>query len=184
MNPAKTEIKLAMLRESGKRYDEQKLQVEGQLLRLDGQVAGFKTALERIQDLHAVLEEERDTELGGLDGEQQIAAAKFAKTFLNRAWGCVASLKDSAEHKRAVAMGSAQTLARIVDELEKQHQAEIARLAALRAALEQGEIVMEDGDPMYVGEGRAPTGVHPGPTIKQRRIAEEEAEASDGQNAG
>jgi len=181
MNPVKTEIKLAMLRDAGKQYDQQKLKVEGQLMRLDGQVAGFRTALERIGELHKALEEERDTELVGLDGEQQITAAKFAKKFLNRAWGCVSSLKDSAEHKRAVAMGSAQTYARILETVEKQHQAELASLEAFNLALEKGDVVMEDGGPMYVGEDQAPSGVHPGPTLKQRRLAEEEA--ADGQNA-
>jgi len=175
-NPFQSEVKLGTLRENARYYTGQKGRTEESLLRLDGGADLAKKAKERLEELHDVLERERDEALAGMDTEYQMQAAKFAKKYLQRAVAVLESLRTDAMQKRAVGMGRAQAFQDIVDHLESQHAQEMAKLKAFNDALDRGDIVLEDGEPV-AQSGVAPTGIRPGRSIADQRRAEDAADA-------
>jgi hypothetical protein len=107
-------------------------------------------------------------------------AAKIASEVSRRIGTCsnlLTHLTQQIPDQIAKAKGRIQEDEAIIKMLKKKADAEVEKLKAIADAVARGDLAMEDGAPVAVtSAGASLQGAHPGMTLKQQRLAEEEAE--------
>lgn len=174
MNPLLiADVRAATLKEVQEVFETKHLQAEAQVLRHDGGATVLKTAMDRVNGIHKVLDSMREKELGDMEAEDQIRAAKFAKHWLDQAVQMLEKLYANEEQSKVRAVGRVQGMQDTVKSLETMYTAVRARQEALRSAIENGDVEIEDGELVHTGEGRRTPGTRPGKSVAQQRREEE-----------
>jgi len=177
MNVGKSMAKIDLAKTLGKRYAEQAKEADKQELLQQGAKEALEHAALCVGDLGLKLDKALE------DGELTPAMLKdpkqvevFIKRWNKRAVGAIDNLATMAEVARRDAVGRAKGLRAAEEGARKEAEAEVKRLEALQAAIDAGEITLEE-----VEAGTAPPGEpggHPGLSLKHKRQDEEVAEAT------
>lgn len=168
MNPAKSNMKALLAEEFGRHVEKMGEKVHDQIHAHKGGKEAFVLGAQRVGKLAAHID--KDIEEGVIDefiGEP-LKVAAYAKRYLKRAVGALDNLATAAEIAVYKAEGREIGLKDANDYINGQWKEEMAKLDALKKAIESGEDVRVDGGP-------APRGLdgHPGPSLKTQRQAEE-----------
>lgn len=174
MNVAKSMAKVDLAKTLGKRYADQAKEADKQELLQQGAKEALEHAARCVGDLGLKLNKSlEDGELTSemLKDPKQVEI--FIKKWNRRAVGAIDNLATAAEVARRNAIGRAQGLRAAEEGAKKEAEAEIRRLTALQAAIDAGEITLEEAEAGTALPGEP--GGHPGLPLKHRR--EDEAKA-------
>jgi len=154
MNPAKAQIKTIMAEEFGRHIEEMGDKARAQVHGHRGGKDAFILAAQRVGQLAAHID--KDLEEGVIDeyvGEP-LKVAAYAKRYLKRAVGAIDNLATAAEIATHVSEGRAKGLDDATGYVNGVFKAEMSKLEALKASIEE--------------DGRVPD-AHPGPSLKAQR---------------
>jgi hypothetical protein len=140
----KSEIKAAAAHDIGVRVDDLLEEAQREAYRASGAQAALLEAAKMIQKLHGYVDE--DVEKGLYD----LVAAKWAKVYVTRAMAAMESMSQRANNIQLAAQGRVQGLETVVQSVKTYHDVEQAKAVVV-----------------------APDGNGPGPSIKERRQAED-----------
>jgi hypothetical protein len=180
MNLEKLKVKAIMAESIGREIEKDVERAQLKVYKLQGGQEALSASVKIVSDLIAPV---KDKILNGelvLDPGDPMALAKFV---VGQMQGVVRTLHDMAEKMltesvradgaRAAFEESAKRCKSIFDE-------EVSKLENLEKQIQAGTVKLVDGDLMFVGDGPRPPGMHPGPTLKMQRQAEEATEAKKG----
>jgi len=167
MTLEKAELKMSVAHELGCQVDDQLAGAEKDGLRHAGaKSALFHAAKEINRQLHAAVK--RDLEEGAFEGEKfpesELQLQSLINRWISRASGLCENMAQMHESQEIVKAGETAGLKKVIDRIKKYHDAERQKAAALKDA--------EDGKVVPIRGGTRASGQHPGPTLKDRRLAE------------
>lgn len=145
-NTIKSGIKAAAAHDIGMRVDDLLEEAQREAYRASGAQAALLEAGKMIQKLHGYVDE--DVEKGLYD----LVAAKWAKVYVTRAVAAMESMSQRANNIQIAAQGRVQGLETVVQSVKTYHDVEQAKAVAVVVA---------------------PNADGPGPSIKERRQAED-----------
>ena len=166
MNIGNSEAKIGVVHELGCRLDDNLEATTKDMYRAEGASSALKQAVAAVENSFALVD--KDTDAGKIDLE----AAKNLKSLLERTRSMINSLASNAETNRVTLVGKMQGLQMSVTIAKKFKDDELNKVKALQAALMSGVVQNSELGLVHTGEGSRPTGVRPGMSIKERRLAE------------
>jgi hypothetical protein len=181
MSLVKSQIKLSVVGDVGNRLDDMLEGAVAQQQQCIGAKAAAAQIAGNIKKLVGVIEQ--DFEKGDIEKaieEGPLAVLKVIKTYVSRGVGACEVTAEHFEQREQIATGKVQALQQSVQMMKKMHDSEQAKVANVLAALEQGDATVDGEDIVAMPGASRPTGVHPGKTIKQQRLAEQAAQAGEG----
>jgi hypothetical protein len=175
MNVSKSMAKVDLAKTLGKRYADQAREADKQEILQQGAKEALEYAAKAVGDLGLKLD--KALEDGELTPEMMKDPKQieiFIKRWNKRAVGALDNLATAAEIARRDAIGRAKGLRAAEEGAKKEAEAEIKRLTALQAAIESGEITLEEAEAGTALPGEP--GGHPGLPLKHQREDERAAE--------
>ncbi len=174
----KSELKMLQLRDLGQEFHNAFEELKASFFRAQGKAEMGKVVLEKMQGLQA--RTNKDVANGQLTPDEGQRTNKTIQTCIN----LVKHLADGMATDMVLVRGRLDQQRTIVEHLEQQHQKEAKKLEGIRAAMAQGlvsrETVPGDEAPSPFDappeNGLRPEGARPGRSLKERRMAEENAE--------
>ena len=163
MSVEKIELRAAGMHEVGVRMDDLLDAARKEVLRCEGAQLGLLQATKGVIDLIAHVDKDVD------EGKYGLEAAKLIKLYLSRASEVVQNLSKNASNQKIAATGQVQMAEVAVQITKKMHDGELAKRAAVAAA---------EAAPEEITLRTRPEGVHPPATIKEQRLAEDQAEVT------
>lgn len=175
MSLDRVRLKIELLEEMGLKADDRVEALTSELHRMEGMARAFALGREKIEkDVFARFK--KDIDEGKVPQDPFEAVNRYLQT-------CIHYLKHLQDHTNAqvpVMGGRVQEATEHVGRLKKSQEEEQAKVTAAEAAQAAGTVrTNEEGELEVVPqEGRPaprPVGVHPGPSLKAQRLAEEQA---------
>jgi hypothetical protein len=177
MNIQKSEVKIALTKEFGKRLDEKKQAAVKEQHAMAGEVRALKNAAKKIADLMTHVDKDlKDGKLNEILGEP-LLVAKYAKRQYQHAIGVIDNLATQAEVAAHRCAGLEIGFRQSCEFIEKMHAEEMQKLESLRQAIDEGKVKLVGGE-LVIGEDEASNGPggHPGLPMKSKRMQEDEQE--------
>lgn len=175
MSFEKAGLKIGTAQEIGCRLDDVLESTSKELWRLEGAVVYLKQAVAALESIGNLVDKEMD------DGAFDLETAKYIKKYLIRSQQVVTNLSIQAENNRWTTAGKVTAMETAVKVTKKFQEEEQAKLAALQAAVQRGDVVQQGNSHVVaVAGGSRPLGVHPGTPLKESRqeeAAQEEEES-------
>jgi len=162
----KSEVKLAILHNLGCKVDDMLEGVRHERFRAEGASRALVQATKAIRQLAELVDDDVDKE------RYELPTAAKIKEYLDRAASLVESMASNARNQQLAGSGRTEAMDQVVKYLKKEYDLEEAKKQAFEAAVEEDEAEAD------VRPQERAVGQRPGRTIKQQRLAEEEA-ASD-----
>lgn len=164
MSLDKAEIKRATFHQVGVIIDDSLEQAKKDYSVAQGANAGLIQTVKKVEALGNHVDQDLDE--GKYESMGPLEVAKIIKVYLQRAVAVMRSDAMSFEQRRLMAQGRVTAFEQTVAMTKKLHDIETRKIEVIRK--DEVEVAEESSG----SNGRA-TGIHPGMTIKQRRIAEE-----------
>jgi predicted ribosome quality control (RQC) complex YloA/Tae2 family protein len=154
--------------EVGSKLDDSKESLEKEVFKLEGVVPALQQAAKLIEDLCQAINVDIDEDKvpGGLD------TAAYAKKYVLEAKEILNKAVQRAIQAQLVTRGRVEGMELAVKATKKFHDDERNKLLALQAALET-----DDGTVVDINRTSKVTGQHPGPNLKDQRLAEDKAKS-------
>lgn len=170
MNIQNAEAKIGAVHEVGCRLDDSLEAATKDLYRAEGAASAVKQIVSLLENLMITVDKDvsKLIDEGTLDLEQ----AKLVKGFMDKARLQVANLSSNAENNKIVQSGKVQAFQQAVQVAKKFKDDEMNKLKMLADAITSGKVKKTEEGLVHTGEGMRPEGVHPGMSIKERRLAE------------
>lgn len=175
MSILKSEVKIGAVHEIGCRLDDNLETVTKDMHKSDGIVSALSQAVGIVDALNR----EADKEIN--EGNMDLEVGSKVRSYLSRASSTLNAQLKAAEQNKNVIAGKVQAFQHAVQVTKKYKDEEMSKLQVLQAALAKGFLRQDDsGETVKSDENSArPDGVHPGLSLKQRRIAEERGPKND-----
>lgn len=138
MNVEKSELKMAMMQDLGKKFEARETMLTSEVYRFEGAITALKQAVEKIGALKGFYEKEVEEDKFEEKDLEVVARA------VARCAGVVTSLIDLAQAQKLVKQGEAREAKSTLDVIEKAFNEEKARIANALKALEEGTIAEEE----------------------------------------
>jgi hypothetical protein len=171
VNPAKSELKVGVLRDVGVRADDKLEEAYRRAHAHSGASEALKVLANSIQGVCDLVKEDMDK---GRIPHEPLKVAEYANMMIDRCRVMALTASKHQKNQELGAIGAVQALEDMVDMLKRDVDSEIEKVKRFNDAIESGEITVEDGIATTQGASRA-TGVRPGASIAQQRKAEESA---------
>lgn len=175
MSLQKVEAKLFAVNELGCRLDDNLEQANKDLYRAEGAVTALKSAVSVLENLMKTVDKDLTEGSNNYDLQQ----IKDIKKYVDRARQLVANLTNNAETSRLAQTGKVQGFEQAVAVAKKFKDEEMSKVQLLQAAISQGTILKTEQGLVQVDDGPRIPGIRPGSSIKERRRAEEAAQAAN-----
>lgn len=159
MSVEKSELRAAGMHEVGMRMDDLLEAAKKESIRCEGAVLALLQATKAVADLNAHVDRDLD------EGLYDLPIATLIKKYLGRAVQATQNLGLNAANTRMTSAGAVQAYETAVTVTKKMYDGEMLKKAVVAAA----EVA-----PITDIRSRG-AGVHPAPTIKKQRLAEEQA---------
>jgi hypothetical protein len=178
MSLDRVRLKIEILEELGLKADDRLESLTAETHRLEGAAKAFDTGRQKIEtDVFARFK--RDIDEGKVPQDPNEAVDRYLRTCIHY----FQHLATQANAQIPVMKGRVQEATASVTRFKEQQNEEKLKIVAAESALAAGTVRKnEDGELEVVPqEGRPaprPVGVHPGPSLKALRLAEEQAEAA------
>jgi hypothetical protein len=177
----KIEMKLGCLNEIGVKLDDFKENCEEEITMLKGAVREFKTVKEKIATLHGHVDKDLDN--GTINGKlQPLQISSYVKRYISRAVETVGAYSDTLNTRQIQQASESKAHKRSIDYVKKLVDQEKLKAQNIQKALDKGHVVLdsfgdvkpsmkdEQGNVIPLKGRKRPTGVHPGKSIKARRL--------------
>lgn len=138
MNVSKSELKMQMAQDLGKKFEERETALMAEAHRLEGAQGALKQAAEKFESVKAFYQKEVD------EGKFEEKDLEIVMRAIDRCRGVVLSLADVAQAQKLMKQGEAQESKRSLDLIEKMYQDERDRLAFVLKGIEDGTITKEE----------------------------------------
>ena len=165
MSLEKAELKMLMLQDLGNKFDDVLEEMGRDQCRTEGASKALSQAATVIAQLATLVDDDLDKE------RYDIETATRIKQYISRATTQVSDMASAMTRNKLVAQGRREGIAQVVQMTKKEYDREEAKKKAIEKASEDPSLIAQDG------LSRRLTGVHPGPTIKQRRLADSAPES-------
>ena len=172
MSVEKSEVRLSITHELGCKMDDMLDGAKREATRQEGAIASSREAQGAVEAL--MLHVDKDVTEGKYDPEQ----SKLIKTWLQRAVQVVTNLGQQAANKRLAALGATQMAENMVKVIKTIHDDDQRKLAGEKAAEKLGEMIGVENQDGSVTGTVAKLDDFRKMTVKERRLAEEAAEAA------
>jgi hypothetical protein len=166
----KSEVKIETVNDLGNRLDDMKEATEKDLYRLEGATKAFQSMGQAIDALFKIVDQEMD------EGKFDLEQAEHIKRFIKRAHQMSINLSMQSENNRIMQLGKLQAMDAALGVAKKMREEEMAKVATLAAALEASKAKAQNGEVVDPDDVGRPVGGRM--SIKERRLAEEAAEAA------
>jgi hypothetical protein len=187
MNVEKSKIKMLVARDIGQKLESQRDKADHDIYRFQGATTALNSA---EKELNAITQKVRDELLDPekdlpFDPSDKIEVGKYIVDKLMAASKKLHDLADGAAKSALRAEGIKQGYEAAVKEAFVPFEEELKKVEAFEAALASGQIVIEDGAPVFKGseddpKAPRPAGTHPGPSLKTLRQNEVAASKGNG----
>jgi len=184
VNLEKSKLKAVMAEGIGRDLEKDLEGAQVKVYKYQGAHDAMVQACKVVSELSGKAKDDLLHEKVEIDPTDTIAVAKFVVAKMQEA---VARLHEMAEIAKVSAIkadGERAGMELAVKRVKGIFDGEVNKLEALKAQIEAGEVLVEDGVVTHVGDGPRPPGVHPGPTLKMIRQSEVSSEASKGNGVG
>ena len=172
MNLDKSEFKIDLARNWGRRFEEMETGTKTLVLRLEGNIDGLQKAAVALNESRNYYQQQVD------DGQLTFEECKLAMKVIDRCIGSLDNLAEGAKVTRFMRQGELSGFKKVLDFLEKTHKEEVGRVKAVAAMVESGEVDPRGG--LRVVDGEARKVVSAADDIAQRRAeAKAEKESSE-----
>lgn len=178
MNIQKSELKIALTKEFGKQFNEQKQAAVKEQHAMMGEIRAIKNAAKKIADLMVHVDKDlKEGKINEIIGEPMLVA-KYAKKQYQHAIGVLDNLATQAEVSAHRCAGLEIGFRQSCEFIEKMHAEEMKKLESLRKAIDEGKVKLVDGELMISEDERGENvpGGHPGLPMKAKRLEEDEKE--------
>jgi hypothetical protein len=173
MNLDKSELKIGVAHELGCRLDDNLEATQKETTRFEGANQALQQVSKAIEGLLPHVD--KDIE----EGKFGLEAAADIKRYILRAAQVATNLSKVAENNRLIYSGRIQAMEMSVKIVKKFQEDEATKVANFKKAVSEGAIVEEvSGLTPAMGGPRPVTGIRPGMSIKEQRLAEAAAEAA------
>ena len=175
---AKTELKIAVVEDIGNDFDDLLEAAQG----FHSQCLGAKKGVEMLADNVRTIADSvnKDSAAGKIATamkEGELAVVGVIKSYLGRVLSACDATEGHFFTQKQITSGKIQALETVIKHLGKKRdtmrvKAE-RRLAQAKAAVASGDAEIIDGELVMKRQSQhRPTGTHPGPTLKQERLAQ------------
>lgn len=168
MSLLKSEAKLSAVNEIGNRLDDALESATKDLYREEGAVSALRNAAVSVENFIKVVHKDLD------EKETDLETSKKIKSYLERVRNNIVGLANVAENNKQAQAGKLGAFQHAVSIAKKYRDEEINRQQILRRALERS--IEEENQEKESKEPETPgrtTGTRPGPSIKLKRLSEE-----------
>lgn len=179
MSIEKSQIKILVSQNLGKDLEQTKEELEQRLFQKKGGTEALKFAAKRIAELNEITEEEfKDGKYDEIL-KDPLELTKFVKRKITQAVHSVDNLATNAEVAFYKIQGEIDGVNKAILKVKKIYDEEHGKLRKIQAALEEQRAIENEGDieknsDDSTARSNPPlTGVHPGLTLKQKRLREE-----------
>lgn len=176
MNIGNSEAKIGAVHELGCRLDDNLDAATKDLYRAEGSVAALKQAVTALENLGKIIAKDLDTSLDA--GSMSIEEAKKIRDYVDRGRLTIQNLANNAESNRVTQAGKVSAFQHAVSVTKKYKDEEMGKLKLLADAIANGSVKKTNEGLVHTGEGPRLAGIHPGMSIKERRLAEAAASSS------
>ena len=177
MNIQKSEVKIALTKEFGKKLDEKKQAAVKEQHAMAGEIRALRTVATKVADLMTHVDRDlKEGKINEILGEPMLVA-KYAKKQYQHAIGVIDNLATQAEISAHRCAGLEIGFRQSCEFIEKMHAEELNKLESLRMAIDEGKVKLVDGELVISGdEDTKGPGGHPGLPMKAKRQQEDEKE--------
>lgn len=168
-NILKSEVKIGAVHEIGCRLDDNLESITKDLYRAEGTASVWSQVLSTVESLNRNVDKEID------DGKIDLETATNVRRYLSQLLNIASASTKQAEQNKAATSGKVQALQMAIQITKKYKDEELAKLQVLQVAMEKGFVKQAENGELVKEEGPRPEGVHPGMSLKQKRLAEEKA---------
>lgn len=168
-NMLKSEVKIGAVHEIGCRLDDNLESITKDLYRAEGTASVWSQVLSTVESLNRNVDKEID------DGKIDLGTATNIRRYLSQLLNIASASTKQAEQNKAATSGKVQALQMAIQITKKYKDEELAKLQVLQTAIEKGFVKRTDDGELVREEGPRPEGIHPGMSLKQKRLAEEKA---------
>jgi len=139
MNLDKSEIKIALAQDWGKRIEQMQDEAKAESLRLEGAKGALKQAVKSFDSVRQFYQEQIDAETLSADTAKEIMQA------INRCSGVCVSLQDYSEAGKNAKLAQSAAFDLVIGMFEKDFNAERVKLQSIATSIESGEIQPDSG---------------------------------------
>jgi len=178
----KIEVKIGCLKEVGTKLDDFKEKCEKEQNMLEGAIRECTTISNHIAKLHAFVD--KDLEKGVITGAMQpLQIASYVKRYISRAVETVSTYSETLKTKQIQQASEEKAFTKSIEFVKKLFEQEHTKINNIQEAVSKGDAVIdsigdvkqtlkdEQGNVINLkGRSRRPVGVHPGKSIKARRL--------------
>lgn len=172
MSMLKSEVKIGAVHEIGCRLDDNLENVTRDLYRAEGAASTWSQALSMLESSNRSIDKDID------EGKLDLATATAVRRYLNSLINSTATFNKHAEQNKAAIGGKVQALQMAIQITKTYKDEEMNKLQVLQAAIAKGYVKPAENGELVSVDGPRPDGVHPGASLKQKRLAEESSTAS------
>lgn len=138
MNVNKSEVKMAVAQDIGRQFEAREDGLKSEVHRLEGAAGALKQGAEKLDGIKDFYRKEAEEE------RFEEVNLEIVMRVIDRCRGVLINLSDTATAQKLVKVGEAQEAKRALDTIEKVYQDERARLSAVLAAIEGGELTQSE----------------------------------------
>ena len=168
-NILKSEVKIGAVHEIGCRLDDSLESITKDLYRAESSASVWMQVLSTLESLNRNVDKEID------EGKINLETATNIRRYLSQLINSTSASVKQAEQNKAASSGKVQALQMAIQITKKYKDEELAKLQVLQVAIEKGFVKQVGGGELIREEGPRPEGIHPGMSLKQKRLAEEKA---------
>ena len=175
MTLTKSQIKIAVINDVGRRLDDMREAAIGQQHQTIGAKDAAAQISTNIKKLIKVIEQDFESgEISKVIEKGDLEVLKMIKTYFSRAESSCDITAQHFESLKKKASGKIEAFEQSVKLVKKMQDLEQAKVDVILAAVKSGEASVDDGDVMMISQSSVrPVGSHPGKTLKQQRLAQE-----------
>lgn len=163
----KSEVKIGAVHEIGCRLDDSLDGMIKDLYRTEGASSVWTQILAMIETMNRNVDKEID------DGKIDLETASNIRRYLNQLINTLTTSNKQAEQNKAAMTGKVQALQLAIQITKTYKDEEMNKLQVLQAAIAKGYVKPTEDGSLVNTEGPRPEGIHPGMSLKQKRLAEQ-----------
>ena len=167
MNVLKSEVKIGAVHEIGCRLDDSLENITKDLYRTEGAASVWSQVLSMLESTNRNIDKEID------EGKLSLEVAKQIRDHLRQLINSVSTSNKIAEQNKAAVSGKVQALQMAIQITKTYKDEEMNKLHVLQAAIAKGYVKPTENGEFVSSDGPRPDGVHPGMSLKQKRLAEQ-----------
>jgi len=178
----KIEVKIGCLNEVGAKLDDFKEKCEKEQHMLEGAIRECTTISNYLTKLHAFVD--KDLEKGVIKGiTQPLQIASYVKRYISRAVETVSTYSEMLKTQQIQQASEEKAFTKSIEFVKKLFEQEHTKINNIQEAVAKGDAVIdsigdvkqnlkdEQGNVIHLkGRSKRPVGVHPGKSLKARRL--------------